>query len=79
MRVVNVDPRRTATCDLADMHLRVLPDGDVALFNGLLQHLDAHDLIDTDYVTKHVNGFEAALTAAGSTSPEESGVPKSRT
>lgn len=76
MRVVNVDPRRTATCDLADMHLRILPDGDVALFNGLLQHLDAHDLIDTDYVTKYVNGFEAALTAASSTNPEESGVSK---
>ena len=35
MRVINIDPRRTATCDLADLHLRITPDGDAALFNGL--------------------------------------------
>src|SRR5262252_7067973 len=35
MRVVVVDPRRTATSDIADIHLAVRPDGDVALFAGL--------------------------------------------
>ena len=25
MRVVNIDPRRTATCDLADLHLAIAP------------------------------------------------------
>ena len=53
MCVVNIDPRRTATCDLADTHLRVAPDGDVALFNGLLAYLADHDHLDMDYVTAH--------------------------
>ncbi|MEO0945132.1 MAG: molybdopterin-dependent oxidoreductase, partial [Pseudomonadota bacterium] len=35
MKVVLVDPRRTMTADLADIHLAIEPDGDVALFNGL--------------------------------------------
>ena len=39
MAVVVIDPRRTATCDIADLHLSVRADGDVALFNGLLSHL----------------------------------------
>ena len=36
MRVVVVDPRRTATCDLADLHLKLRADTDVALFSWLL-------------------------------------------
>ena len=33
-RMVVIDPRRTATCDIADLHLAVTPGGDLALFNG---------------------------------------------
>jgi assimilatory nitrate reductase catalytic subunit len=39
MRLVVVDPRRTATCQDADLHLPLLPGTDVALFAGLLAHL----------------------------------------
>ncbi|MGE0225245.1 MAG: molybdopterin-dependent oxidoreductase, partial [Acetobacteraceae bacterium] len=42
MRVVVIDPRRTATCEDADLHLPLRPGTDVALFNGLLAHLWAH-------------------------------------
>jgi len=41
MRIVVVDPRRTATCEGADLHLPVAPGGDVALFNALLRDLHA--------------------------------------
>ncbi|WP_458218558.1 molybdopterin-dependent oxidoreductase [Paracidovorax citrulli] len=39
MKLVVIDPRRTPTCDIADLHLPVRPGTDVWLFNGLLQHL----------------------------------------
>ena len=39
MKVVLLDPRRTMTANLADIHLAIKPDGDVALFAGLLVHL----------------------------------------
>ena len=39
MRIVVVDPRRTATCEGADLHLPLRPGSDVALFSGLLRHL----------------------------------------
>ncbi|MBL7489151.1 molybdopterin-dependent oxidoreductase, partial [Frankia sp. AgW1.1] len=37
IKIVLVDPRRTMTADIADMHLPIKPDGDVALFVGLLK------------------------------------------
>ena len=39
MRLVVVDPRRTASCEAADLHLALRPGSDVALFAGLLAHL----------------------------------------
>ena len=73
MRVVNIDPRRTATCDLADLHLRVAPDGDVALFNGLLAYLADHSKLDTDYITAHVGGCTDAIAAARACDPLDCG------
>ncbi|MFG5383768.1 molybdopterin-dependent oxidoreductase [Yoonia sp. R2-816] len=64
MRVVNIDPRRTATTDLADLHLQIAPDGDVALFNGLMAHLAAGGHLDHEFIRHHVNGLQEALTAA---------------
>jgi len=76
MRVVNVDPRRTATSELADMHLSVAPDGDVALFNGLLAHLVAAGKVDEGYVAQHVNGFEAAVGTAQASDLAQTGLPQ---
>ncbi|WP_299610404.1 nitrate reductase [uncultured Tateyamaria sp.] len=74
MRVVNVDPRRTATSQLADLHLSVAPDGDVALFNGLLAHLAVAGRVNRAYVDAHVSGFDAAVAAARATDPAASGL-----
>jgi assimilatory nitrate reductase catalytic subunit len=65
-KVVVIDPRETATCTIADLHLPLKPGSDVALFNGLFTHLVQHDKVKADYVTTHTSGFEAALTAASS-------------
>ncbi|WP_029013395.1 nitrate reductase [Niveispirillum irakense] len=63
-RVVLIDPRGTASSDLADLHLALKPGSDVALFNGLLAHLEQAGAIDRDYALRHVQGLEAALDAA---------------
>ncbi|KAA3450566.1 nitrate reductase [Mesorhizobium sp. SARCC-RB16n] len=64
MKVVLVDPRRTMTSDIADMHLAIAPDGDVALFTGLLAWLGQHNALDRAYITAHTSGFGQALFAA---------------
>jgi assimilatory nitrate reductase catalytic subunit len=66
MRVVVVDPRRTMTADLADLHLPIAPGSDVALFNGLLAYLDAAGAANRAYVARHTSGIDAALAAVGS-------------
>ena len=64
MKVVVIDPRRTATADGADLHLALRPGSDVALFNGLLAHLARAGKMDEPFVAAHTNGLGDALAAA---------------
>ncbi|WP_151723582.1 nitrate reductase [Acinetobacter ursingii] len=64
--VVVVDPRFTSTCEQADLHLPILPGQDVALFNGLFQHLYQNNHVDIEFVEKHAEGLEALLAASES-------------
>ncbi|MCZ4094035.1 nitrate reductase [Sinorhizobium psoraleae] len=64
MKVVVIDPRRTMTADIADMHLALAPDSDVALFNGLLAHLAASGAVDQNYISAHTRGFAEAFAVA---------------
>jgi len=64
MRVVVVDPRRTATCDLADLHLAIAPGSDSFLFAGLLAWLQDCDAVDADYIAQNTEGFDEALAAS---------------
>lgn len=74
LKVVNIDPRKTATTALADLHLRIVPDGDVALFNGLLAHLADTGQLNQDYLQRHVSGFAPALAQARLNDPLDSGL-----
>ncbi|KQY16847.1 nitrate reductase [Rhizobium sp. Root73] len=64
MKVVVIDPRRTMTADIADLHLAIRPDGDVALFMGLLAHLAGTAAIDQNYIATHTAGFAEAFASA---------------
>jgi assimilatory nitrate reductase catalytic subunit len=63
-KIVVVDPRRTVTAEAADLHLPIAPNSDVALFLGLLDHLDRIGLRDGGYVKHHTTGLEEALAVA---------------
>jgi len=62
--LVVIDPRFTATCESADLHLPIKPGTDVWLFNGLLVFLFQHGVMDTNFVDAHTSEFNAALAAA---------------
>jgi assimilatory nitrate reductase catalytic subunit len=70
MRMVVVDPRRTATCEGADLHLPLAPGSDVALFAALLAELARRGLGDAAYLAAHTEGAEAAMAAARALAPE---------
>ena len=63
-KVVVIDPRRTASCEIADLHLALAPGSDVALFQGLLVHLAEMGLLAADWIAAHATGLEATLIAA---------------
>ncbi|WP_417622895.1 molybdopterin-dependent oxidoreductase [Parasphingorhabdus sp.] len=52
-KLVVIDPRRTETAECADLHIAVAPDGDIALFNGLLADMHTRGLVDFDYLERH--------------------------
>ena len=68
-RVVVIDPRRTPTCDIADLHLAIRPGSDVALFAGLLVHLVEHGACAEAWIGAFTNDFARALAAARTSAP----------
>ena len=68
-RVIVIDPRRTDTCEIADLHLAVEPGTDVALFHGLLHILIWEGWIDRDYIAAHTAGFEALKSLVNDYTP----------
>ncbi|MFC4764642.1 molybdopterin-dependent oxidoreductase [Dyella koreensis] len=64
VRIVVIDPRFTATCESADLHLPIKPGTDVWLFNGLLSFLFRHGAMDAAFVDAHTKGLVEALAAA---------------
>jgi assimilatory nitrate reductase catalytic subunit len=70
LAVVVVDPRRTPTCDIADLHLPLAPATDAWLFLGLLSYLRREDALDWGFLEAHVEGFAAAFAAARDAGPD---------
>lgn len=68
-RVVVIDPRRTATSELADLHLALRPGTDTVLFNGLLSWLADHGGLDQAYIDAHCQDFDGALACARVAAP----------
>ncbi|MGB3682087.1 MAG: nitrate reductase [Rubrobacteraceae bacterium] len=78
--VVVVDPRRTPTADIADLHLPIRPGTDLALANAMLWVLMEGNLLDQRFISRHTNGFEEAAATAREWTPERAagvcGVPR---
>ncbi|HEX7760943.1 MAG TPA: molybdopterin-dependent oxidoreductase [Caulobacteraceae bacterium] len=64
-RHVVIDPRRTDTAEVADLHLPLAPQMDVRLWNGLLADLIRRGAIDREFIGAHVNGFAEVEAALG--------------
>jgi assimilatory nitrate reductase catalytic subunit len=57
LRIIVIDPRRSETAAIADLHLALKPGTDIALYNGLLHILLSEKLVDRDYIAAHTEGF----------------------
>ncbi len=66
LKIVVIDPRRTATCDAADLHLPIRSGTDAWLFNGLFRYLYREGIVDRTLVDSHTRALPDALAAAAS-------------
>ncbi len=59
--LIVIDPRRTETADLADIHLAVRPGRDAWLLAGMIAVLVQEDLIDHPWLADHTRGAAAVI------------------
>ncbi len=64
IKVIVADPRRTRTAEIADVYLPIRPGSDVALLNGILHILIEENLIDSQLIQNHTNGWEKMVAVA---------------
>lgn len=70
MKVVVIDPRKTASCDVADLHLAITPGSDAAIFSYLLVATKAQGKLDLSYIEQHTQGFNACISHAKQETPD---------
>ena len=70
-RLIVADVRRTELAELADIHLQMLPGTDVALYNGMLNHVIAAGLVDREFIAKRTHDFEKVKEAVAAYTPEK--------
>ncbi|PHN03769.1 nitrate reductase [Flavilitoribacter nigricans] len=58
VKIVVVDPRKTQTCSIADLHLQILPGTDVVLYNAIARRLLETGQVDVDFIAKHTEGLK---------------------
>ncbi len=63
-KLIVVDPRKTATARVADLHLQIRSGTDIALTNAILRILIEENLVNPAFIAERTNDYEAAVAAA---------------
>lgn len=70
-KIIIVDPRKTQSCAIADLHLQILPGTDVVLNNAIAKRLIDKKRVDSKFIKEHTNNYEALKKAVSETSLAE--------
>jgi assimilatory nitrate reductase catalytic subunit len=70
MKIIVADPRRTDTCEIADLHLALQPGTDVMLFHGMLHLMLWEGWTDAAYIAAHTSGFDELKRTVRDCTPE---------
>jgi len=77
-RIIVIDPVRTPTSDKADVHISPFPGTDAALALAIAGILIRDEMIDRDFISSHVLGFDEfknSLHISASEAQEITGIP----
>jgi len=58
VKIIVVDPRKTQSCAIADLHLQITPGTDIYAYNAIARVLIENGEVDYDFITKHTEEFE---------------------
>lgn len=58
VKIIVIDPRKTQTSSIADLHLQINPGTDVVLNNAIARRLIEKKSIDKNFIKEHTNGIE---------------------
>jgi ferredoxin-nitrate reductase len=59
VKIIVVDPRKTQTAAMADLHLQINPGTDIVLYHAIGRLLIEKEAIDEEFIKKYSEGFEA--------------------
>lgn len=60
--IIVVDPRRTQTCAIADLHLQIRPGTDVILYNAIARRIYDTKMYDKKFIERHTENFDKYLS-----------------
>ncbi|MDD2948363.1 MAG: molybdopterin-dependent oxidoreductase [Rugosibacter sp.] len=69
LKIIVVDPRRTDTAAMADLHLAITPGSDVILYCAMLHVMLWEGLVDENFIAAHTTGFAALRDKVREISP----------
>lgn len=58
VKIICVDPRRTQTADMSDLHLQIKPGTDIYLYNAIAALIFSKGYSDESFIAQHVDGAE---------------------
>jgi anaerobic selenocysteine-containing dehydrogenase len=70
-KLIVIDPRRTETAKIADIHAQIRPGTDCALALGMLNVIIAEELYEKDFVARWTIGFERLVEHIKEYTPEK--------
>jgi ferredoxin-nitrate reductase len=59
VKIIVIDPRRTQTADICDLHLPIFAGTDVTLLHAIARILIEEDNINHEFITKNIDGYDA--------------------
>ena len=62
-KMIVIDPRRTETAEMADLHLAVRPGADAFLLGAILARLVRRDAVNHDFIAHHTVGYDEVRDA----------------
>ena len=71
VKIIIVDPRKTQSCAIADLHLQIIPGTDVVLHNAIAKRLIDRKKVDLKFIKENTNNYEALKKVVSQTSLSE--------